>query len=101
MEATRRPDVTRAVLSDRLVVVTELDPYLSLTALAEYCGLSVRTLRKLIDLPPHQALPCFRPGGKILVRRSDFDAWMAQYRTRGRPDVARVLQELGLDRTDV
>jgi Helix-turn-helix domain len=53
--------------------------YLPLKALAAYSGLCVRTLRShLADRT--RPLPHFRIGGKILVRRSDFDAWMGQFR---------------------
>jgi hypothetical protein len=34
--------------------------------------------------------------GKILVRRSEFDAWIAQYHSRGRPSLVRAIQALGL-----
>jgi hypothetical protein len=91
----------RDVLAEHVVVSTALDPFFPLRALATYAGLSVRTLRQYLDLPPHQALPCYRVGGKILVRRSEFDAWVARYQSRGRPELARVLKELGLDKEDV
>ena len=82
---------------EHLVLTAPADPYLSLTALAEYSGLSVRTLRAFLSrIPPAQALPCYRVGGKILVRRSDFDAYMLQYRTQGRPALVRTLRRLGL-----
>lgn len=71
----------RGVLAERVVVST-LDPFLSLKALAGYSGLSVRKLREYLDDPAHP-LPCYRVGGKILVRRSEFDRWIATYRTRG------------------
>jgi len=48
-------------------------------ALAGYSGLSVRTLRTHLRrwlLP----LPHYHVGGKILVRRSEFDQWIAQFR---------------------
>jgi hypothetical protein len=63
----------------------DLDPYLSLPALAGYSGLSVRRLRSLLC----DGLPHFRVGArgergkrgaKILVRRSDFDGWMKRWR---------------------
>ena len=38
--------------------------------------------REYLDDPAHP-LPCYRVGGKILVRRSEFDRWIATYRTRG------------------
>lgn len=55
------------------------DRYLSLRALAAYSGLSVRTLRGYLTTPSHP-LPHFRIVGKILVKRSEFDVWAAQYR---------------------
>ena len=55
------------------------DAYLSLKALAVYSGMSVRTLRgHLVDAG--RPVPFFRIGGKILVRRSDFDTWALQFR---------------------
>jgi hypothetical protein len=86
----------RGVLAERVVVSTPLDPFLSLRALADYSSLGVRTLRQYLELPPDEALPAYRLPGKILVRRSEFDAWIAQYRTRGRPSLVRALRELGL-----
>jgi len=84
-------------LPEQIVVSTVLDRYIPLKALASYSGLSVRTLRALIDKSPAQALPVYRvAAGKILVRRSEFDAWMAQYRTKGRLGLVRALRELGL-----
>jgi excisionase family DNA binding protein len=85
------------LVPERVVIATEFDPFLSLRTLSAYAGLSVRTLRQYLDLPPDQALPCYRVGGKILVRRSQFDAWIAPYRTRGRPALVRALQDFGLD----
>jgi helix-turn-helix protein len=89
--------LVRGVIAERVVVSTSLDPFLSLRALAAYSGLSVRTLRAMIERAPSEALPCYRLPGKVLIRRSDFDAWLQQYRFRGRPTVARALQEMGLD----
>jgi integrase len=44
---------------------------------------------------PHHPLPCYRlPGGKILVRRSEFDGWLASYRQVGRADVERIVAEV-------
>jgi hypothetical protein len=81
---------------ERVVITTTLDPLLSLKALAGYASLSVRTLRGFIELPPDHALPCYRLRGKVLVRRSEFDAWIERYRTRGRPSLTRALREMGL-----
>jgi|RhiMetdeSRZDD1v2_1073273.scaffolds.fasta_scaffold289955_1 excisionase family DNA binding protein len=83
----------RGVLADRVVISTPLDPFLSLRALSAYSGLSVRKLREYLDDPAHP-LPAYRVGGKILVRRSEFDAWVAQYREERRRDVGRVVEDV-------
>ena len=54
-------------------------PYLSLRALAAYTSLSERLLRSLLRAADHP-LPCYRVGGRVLVRRSDFDRWIDVYR---------------------
>jgi hypothetical protein len=55
------------------------DAYMPLKALAVYSGLSVRTLRSYLTHPLHP-LSCYRIGGKVLVRRSDFDGWASRLR---------------------
>jgi hypothetical protein len=71
--------------------------YLTLVQLEAYSKISERQLRNYLALPPGQALPCYRPGRKVLVRRSEFDTWFARFRQRGRPVINRILRELGLD----
>src|SRR6266478_1011396 len=61
----------RGPAAERIVLSTELDPWLPLRALAAYSGLSVRTLRDYINAPL-LALPCYRVGNKVLVRRGEF-----------------------------
>ncbi len=57
-----------------------LPGYLDLKALAAYSSCSVRWLRdRLAD--PLAPLPHHRIGGKILIRREDFDVWINQFRT--------------------
>ena len=63
----------------------EDDRYLSVRALAAYSGLSVRTLRSYL-IHAADPLPHYRVGGKILVRRSEFDAWARHFRV-ARPSV--------------
>ena len=41
--------------------------------------MSVRRLRDYLH-DPARPLPHYRAGGKILVRRSEFDAWAGQFR---------------------
>jgi excisionase family DNA binding protein len=83
----------RGVLAEQVVVSTALDPFLSLRALASYAGLSVRTLRDHLAHPA-RPLPHYRIGGKILVRRSEFDAWIAAHRRVGLADVSGIVNEV-------
>ena len=59
----------------------DLDPFLSMNGLAAYSSLSRRTLQNLLG-DPLDPLPSYRVGGKLLVRRSEFDAWMSRRRNR-------------------
>lgn len=83
----------RGVLADQVAISTPLDPFLSLRALVAYSGLCVRKLREYLDDSCHP-LPCYRVGGKILVRRSEFDAWITAYRTCGRTDVSAIVDDV-------
>ena len=74
-----KPAQVRGILAEQVMVSTALDPFLSLRALAGYSGLSVRKLRDCLADLTHP-LPCYRVGGKILVRRGEFDGWIAAYR---------------------
>lgn len=71
------------------------DGYLGLRALARYSGLSVRTLRRYLH-DPAQPLPHYRIGGRVLVRRSDFDAWAARFRVeqRGAEQLDRMVADV-------
>ena len=53
--------------------------YLPLRDLSVYAGLSVRTLRMYLS-DPIRPLLHYRIGGKILVRKSDYDAWASSFR---------------------
>jgi len=86
-------DRVRGVLAERVIVSTQLDPFFSLRALATYSALSVRKLRDYLDDPAHP-LPCYRVGGKLIVRRSEFDAWIAAYRQRVRADVDTIVSDV-------
>lgn len=53
--------------------------FLDLKTLAAYSSCSVRWLRdRLVDRA--HPLPHYRVGGKLLVQRDEFDAWMAIHR---------------------
>jgi hypothetical protein len=92
----REPAHVRGIVAERVVLSTELDPFLSLKALATYSGLGVRTLRAHLTDPRHP-LPCYRIGGKILVRRSEYDSWAARYRQVGHAEVDRIVSDVVKD----
>lgn len=84
-------------LVEHVAVATAWDPYLSLRALAAYSSLSERMLRSFLTAADHP-LPHHRVGGRVLVRRSDFDTWITVYRepaTSADDAVARLVA--GLD----
>lgn len=70
------------------------DRYMPLATLSRYSGLSVRTLRAALRDPLHP-LPHYRvnAGGKVLVRRSEFDAWMSHCRVDS-TDVDAIVREV-------
>jgi hypothetical protein len=71
----------------------QADAYLPLKALAAYSGLSVRTLRGYL-VHPSRALPHFRVGGKILVKRSEFESWIAAFRGVEPPALHAILADV-------
>ena len=83
----------RGVLAERVIISTQVDPFLSLKALAGYSSISCRKLRDFLEQPQHP-LPCYRVCGKILVRRSEFDAWITTYRHQGRRDVDTIVSDV-------
>lgn len=68
------------------------DRYLTIRELALYAGLCQKTIRNaLVD--PTNPLPHYRPTRKILVKRSEFDAWMEKHRETA-PDISAVVREM-------
>jgi hypothetical protein len=67
------------VSAPALAVVRVEDAYLPLKALASYSGLSIRTLRGYLSSAA-APLPHYRIGGRVLVKRSEFDAWATRFR---------------------
>jgi excisionase family DNA binding protein len=66
--------------------------WLDLRRLREYASVSNRTLRAWIHSPV-DPLPAVRVGTKILVRRSQFDAWMELHRIK-RVDLGCMVEEI-------
>jgi excisionase family DNA binding protein len=54
----------------------EDDRYLQLPELARYAGLSYHTLRRHLTAK-ERPLPHYRIGGRLLVKKSEYDRWAA------------------------
>jgi len=67
--------------------------YLSLRTLAAYSDLSVRTLRGYLSHPA-RPLPHYRVGGKVLVKRSEFDVWVTGFREESAPVVDAIVADV-------
>jgi excisionase family DNA binding protein len=69
--------------------------WLGLRELTEYAAVSERTLRMWIRLP-RDPLPAARVGGKILIRRTLFNAWLERRRIEPllSVDVDAIVREL-------
>jgi hypothetical protein len=90
---SREPTQVRGVFAERVIVSTPLDPFLSLKALASYPGLSIRKIRECLG-DSVRPVPHYRVGGKILVRRSEFDSWIGIYRQDGRRNVDAIVTDV-------
>jgi len=66
---------------EHVTIQQDLDPFLSLKGLAGYASLSRRTLQDLVN-DSQDPLPSYRVGGKLLIRKSEFDRWITRRRNR-------------------
>jgi hypothetical protein len=68
--------------------------YFDLKTLASYSSCSVRWLRdRLIDR--NYPLPHYRVGGKLLVKREEFDTWMMRFHIASKTgDLDRVVESM-------
>lgn len=60
------------------------DQYFDLRGLSVYSSVAVSTLRDYIKAGD---LPCFKIKGKILIKLSEFDAWLEGYRFYKKQDL--------------
>jgi Helix-turn-helix domain len=68
-----------------------MDNIYDLKGLSAYCSLGVPTLRDHIK---SEDLPCFKVKGKILVRRSEFDAWLEGYRVNKKQEINTIVDDI-------
>jgi excisionase family DNA binding protein len=67
------------------------DQFLDLQGLSAYSSLCVSTIRDHIK---KNRLPAFTVGGKILIKRSEFDDWMNRFRLNRRKDPDAIANEV-------
>jgi len=65
--------------------------FLSLAELAQYSSVGKKTLRKWII----RGMPIYKVGRLVRVKRSEFDAWMKQFRSgTSKPDLDAILDQV-------
>lgn len=69
------------------------DAYFPLKRLTAYAGLSERTLRTYLSHPVHP-LPAYKIGGRVLVRRSEYDSWAARFRCVAPSSVDAIVSDM-------
>ncbi len=69
-----------------------MSSWLDLKGAAEYCALSVRTLRRYLG-DPHHPLPVRLVGGKWLSHPGDLDRWIQSF-PAGREEIDQLVEEL-------
>ncbi len=74
-----------------MTVGSSEDRYLDLKNLAQYSCLGVGTLRDYLRCGK---LPHFKLNGKILVRKSEFDAWLENFRVDAAQDIAGMVNDV-------
>jgi len=82
----------RGIIVTDVEVSTPLDPFMTIKAAAAYCALSKRRIERAVNTTPDKALVHYRLGKRIVIRRSDLDAWMARYRHVCRPSLRAVVE---------
>lgn len=64
--------------------------YFDLKGANAYCSLSGSALRNHIN---SGELPCFKVKGKILIKRSELDAWIEAYRHNRKQNINTIVNE--------
>ena len=71
-------------------VKTFKDCFFDLKGLSAYSCISVGSLRDYLKT----GLPYFKLKGKILVKRSEFDAWLERYRVNKKQDLNTLCDDI-------
>ena len=71
--------------------LSDTDRLLDLRRLSGYSSLGIPTLRDYIR---SDGLPCFKIRGKILIKQSEFNAWLERYRVNQSKDLDSIVDEV-------
>ena len=71
--------------------ITFKDRFFDLKGLSAYSALAINTLRDYIR---EGLLPCFKIKGKILVKQSEFDFWIENYRVNRKKDITSIVNDV-------
>ncbi|MFC1591970.1 helix-turn-helix domain-containing protein [Thermodesulfobacteriota bacterium] len=74
------------------MIKSDKDSYLDLKQLSEYSTFSDSTLRDYLS-DPDTPIPYFRVKRKIIVRKTEFDRWMEQFRDENN-ELDRIVDEV-------
>jgi len=67
--------------------ITLKDQYFDLKGLSTYSAISVGSLRDYLKT----GMPYFKLKGKILIKKSEFDAWLEKYRVNKKRDLNNIV----------
>lgn len=81
------------IIPDNIIepAITLKDQYFDLRGLEVYSALKVPTLRDYIKSGD---LPCFKVKGKILIRKSEFDTWLEDYRVNRAKQINDIVDDV-------
>ena len=80
-------------LPDNIIepVISLKDQYFDLRGLSVYSAMAVSTLRDYIK---SGNLPAFKIKGKLLVRKSEFDLWIENFRLNKTQDLDNIVNDI-------
>ena len=67
-----------------------VDQLYDIPGLSQYASMGVSTIRTHIK----KGLPCFKVGGKLLIKRSEFDSWLEQFRLNKSQDLNSIVDSV-------
>jgi len=81
------------IIPDNIIepAISLKDQYFDLRGLEAYSALKVPTLRDYIKSGD---LPCFKVKGKILIRKSEFDTWLEDYRVNRAKQINDIVDDV-------